>query len=68
MVKLERMRLGDGLNGEVDLRIDWSNDRHHAVAIKHPGGPDEVADALRELARIVFSDKELRTAEEKVRP
>jgi len=45
--------------GVPEIRLDWSNDRHHAVAINHPFGPDEIADALRTLAMLVYNDEVL---------
>jgi hypothetical protein len=44
-----------------ELRMDWSNDRHHAVEISHPCGPDQVAKALQDMARLVFRDPHLPT-------
>lgn len=63
MVKVKRVWI-DAFNSQHELRLDWSNDRHHAVAIKHPGGPNEVADALRSLARLVYTDQKLRQQHE----
>lgn len=43
------------------LTLDWSNERHHRVVIQQPGTPQQVADALREMAALVLSDQRLST-------
>lgn len=60
-VKLEKMWIGK-FQDQREVRLYWSNDRHHAVSIQHPGGPDQVAEALKALSRLVFQDPHLRTA------
>ncbi|HEX9812084.1 MAG TPA: hypothetical protein VGA88_08370 [Burkholderiales bacterium] len=55
MAKLEKISIGE-FQGQRAIRLDWSNDRHHAIVIQHPDGPDTVADALRRLAIIVHDD------------
>lgn len=67
MVKLEKVWIGNGFDDQPELRLDWSNDRHHAVVIHHPGGPDEVADAFRSLAMLVYKDQHLRTPNAELR-
>jgi hypothetical protein len=59
MARLEKIWISEGLEGRRDLRLDWSNDRHHAVTIFHPGGPEQIGDAIRSLARLVYGDPNL---------
>ena len=59
-IKLERMWINESINRGNELRVDWSNDRHHAVVIKHPGGSYEVAEAFRDMAMLIFQDPYLR--------
>ena len=59
-IKLEKVLIGRSHDGLQELRVDWSNDRHHAVRINHPGGPDEIAEAFRGMAMLVYNDKKLR--------
>ena len=55
--KLERIWIDMGSRDkDMDLRLDWSNDYHHAFAIRHPHGPEQVANALREAAIFVARD------------
>ncbi|MCK5604848.1 hypothetical protein KAR91_23360 [Candidatus Pacearchaeota archaeon] len=43
----------------VEIRLDWSNDRHHAATVKWPCGKEEVADALDALIQLIRRDKHL---------
>lgn len=56
---LDETLLGD--TPRVLLRIDWSNDRHHAEMIDGPATPDRVAMALQRLAIMVNADFAERT-------
>lgn len=44
----------------MELRIDWSNDRHHSVKIEPPFGPDEVKYALMSAFQTVNNDPTLK--------
>ena len=44
----------------VELRADFDNDRHHAVLVDEPHGPEELARALTVLARRIAGDPKLR--------
>jgi hypothetical protein len=44
------------VDGRQELRLDWSNDRHHAMPITPPASPREVAMALYDLAYMVKQD------------
>ena len=57
--KLRNIWIGmRSMDEEIELRLDWSNDYHHAVTIKRPHGPEEVADALRDAAMFVYRDSQ----------
>jgi hypothetical protein len=43
----------------IELRADFSNDRHHAVLVEPPHGPMELAQALDWLARQIATDPHL---------
>lgn len=46
----------------IELRADFSNDRHHAVLVEPPHGPIELARALDRLARQIATDPHLQPA------
>ena len=43
----------------LELRADFDNDRHHAVAVAEPHGPLELARALERLAAQIATDPHL---------
>lgn len=43
-----------------EIKLDWGNDRHHAVAIESPYTSKEVAEALRITVRLIEQDELLR--------
>jgi hypothetical protein len=45
----------------LELRIDFDNDRHHAVQVEPPYSVSEVAMALHTLARNIANDPKLRS-------
>lgn len=47
------------INDGLWIRIDWSNDRHHAVKIMWPYSRKELTDALFEMGKLLASDKHL---------
>ena len=59
-IKLDLVWIGERTDNEKELRLDWSNARHHAVVIQHPGGAQEVAEAFQLMAELVLQDKHLR--------
>lgn len=61
--KLRKIWLDDwAVNGtpRLQLRADFSNDRHHAVLVAEPHGPRELALALHALAAQIVDDPHLR--------
>lgn len=42
-----------GTTSLLELRADFSNDRHFAVVVQHPGDPDAVRDALLAMASLI---------------
>ena len=40
----------------VEIRLDWDNDRHHAVKINYPYVRKDVAEALRQLLYLIETD------------
>ena len=54
--KLEKIWIDTYSDGLKELRLDWSNDYHHAFYIRRPHGPKQVANALREAAIFVARD------------
>lgn len=52
--------VGIWLDLEMVLRIDFDNDRHHAVAIDYPYDAECVAKALMWAAHSVFNDPYLK--------
>lgn len=44
---------------EKQIRLDWSNDRHHAVVIDPPYGKHEMVAALRRMAELIEADEYL---------
>ncbi len=47
------------IDGEGCIRLDWSNDRHHAVKIGMPPNKTKVYIALMKIGRLIRSDKNL---------
>lgn len=45
----------------TELRLDWSNARHHAVRIQPPFGVTQVTKALRSAAALISGDPNLIT-------
>jgi|GEM_PF-4586242 len=45
---------------ERTIRVDWSNDRHHAVRINQPHGKDEIIEALSRLIYLLAQDPHLK--------
>jgi len=43
----------------MELRVDFSNDRHHAVMVNPPFSAKELNDALLLLARNIINDPHL---------
>lgn len=43
----------------LELRVDFSNDRHHAVSVEPPHGPMDLVRALDMLARQIATDPHL---------
>ena len=54
-IELTKIWLENSLN-ETAFRADFSNDRHYRVVIHFPGNPDQVSQALLELARLIGRD------------
>ena len=54
--KLEKIWIATYSDGLKELRLDWSNDYHHAFYIRRPHGPKQIANALREAANFVARD------------
>lgn len=55
--KLEKIWIGQRpMDDEFELRLDWSNDYHHAFTIRRPCGPEQVANALRNAAIYISRD------------
>lgn len=55
--RLERVWIADcKMDGSEEIRLDWSNGRHHAARIAPPGGPMQVLNALQYLEAIVRND------------
>ncbi len=54
------MMLPTGMS--VELRADFDNDRHHAVLVRPPHGPMELAQALDMLARQIANDQNMKPA------
>jgi len=43
-------------NPTCEIRVDWSNDRHHAVKIEYPQSKKEVLVSLKRLIHIIKND------------
>lgn len=57
---LHKLWLKDGRpENPVELRLDWENDRHHAVHIKPPYTRSQVIAALDHMARLINLDEHL---------
>lgn len=48
--------------GRRELRLDWSNDRHHALEIPSGCDADELAHLLHDFAELVRTDEQLGAA------
>lgn len=58
---LEEIWQNDLPGGRRIIRLSWSNDRYHAVAVQGECTADNVAEALHSLACLVQNDGHLRT-------
>lgn len=45
--------------GLSELRLDWDNDRHHAIRIEPPFGREEVARAFESATHLIMTDDNL---------
>lgn len=52
----------DDFHDRKAIRLDWNNDRHHAIAIGGWGTANDVREALLEAACIIGNDPHLRVA------
>lgn len=44
----------------MEIRVDWDNDRHHAIRIQKPFDGLQVSIALSAIARIIHFDENLK--------
>ena len=44
---------------ESEIRLDWDNDRHHAVVINRPLDREQVARSLVKMADLIMYDTKL---------
>jgi len=54
--KLERLFISEAITDRPELRVDWSNDHHHAAMIGRDMTVREVAKALRVMADLIERD------------
>lgn len=59
-ITLEKIWQAQSFDGDIAIRLDWSNDRHHQVIIRHNRNVECVADALIQLARLIRGDIHLK--------
>jgi len=57
--KIEKIWLNEMPVSGVELRLDWDNDRHHAVVVSYPFGAKQVADAMVSAAQLINRDRNL---------
>jgi hypothetical protein len=59
---IEKIWLNDkcSMADRMEIRVDWSNDRHHAFTIRPPYGEKQVANALIILSGLISSDEHLK--------
>jgi len=57
--RIEKIWMGVALKG-YEIRIDFDNDRHHAITINPPAQVEQVAEALKKLANQILNDKNLK--------
>ena len=53
------------LSSWIEIRVDWSNDRHHAVVLPSPYDKQRVCQALKDLSTLILHDSNLDQAAEK---
>lgn len=56
--RLEKLWINTTIERQ-EIRFDWSNDRHHAVAIEPPYGPAQIAKALSDASWLIGGDPHL---------
>jgi hypothetical protein len=55
-VRLNKIWVNESDPAKKELRLDWSNDRHHAVMIQPPHAPADIAQALLSMAYLIAKD------------
>lgn len=61
--KIEKIWINH-IQDRMELRVDWSNDRHHSAQILPPYGVEEVSRALQVMSVEIRHDLALREAEQ----
>ena len=56
---LKNLYLYESMSGDVLIRLDWSNDRHHAVVIQPPFDREKVIEALLNTITLIKDDPNL---------
>lgn len=59
-VQLKKIHQDNDVHGMKTISLQWSNDRHHMVAISESGTVEDVINALMRLARMVSNDPHLK--------
>lgn len=56
--RLKKIWINESAEGK-EIRLDWDNDRHHAVVIRRPERPEDVIFAVHLLLDMLIHEKEL---------
>ena len=58
--KLTKLWINESkVDGECSIRADFSNDRHYMAVIRRPCEPEQIANALVDMAHMIATDPSL---------